>query len=195
MTPEEIAAEEAKNQRAAELLARETVKTEIRETAAALGKPELEHAFHQKRLLDETAGEPTIAEFKAFARKQMPQSTFVPPAPVPTNERTELARSLPQHGAVRGFGGDAEKAFRFGQWFIGVAGKEGAKESARQFCIEKGIVRSFAEGVNETGGFLVPEEFEPISSCFAKATAYFARTRRSCRCHPATALTRDRSAA
>lgn len=159
MTLEEIAAEEAKNQRAAELLAREAVKTEIRETAAALGKPELEHAFHQKRLLEAIEGEPTVAEFKAFARSQMPATPSVPVAPVAAGTQIELARSLPQHGAVRGFGGDAEKAYRFGQWIAAIAGREGAKDNARKFCVEKGIVRSFAEGVNETGGFLVPEEF------------------------------------
>lgn len=36
--------------------AAQIVKDEIRDTAAALGKPELEHAFFQKRLLDEIAG-------------------------------------------------------------------------------------------------------------------------------------------
>lgn len=165
MTPEEIAAEEANNTRTAEQIAREQVRDEITATATVLGRAELAAEFHRERLLNETAGEPTVAEFKAFARKKLagvaPQIPTESPEAVATRSgvKVELARTLPQHGAVRGFGGDAEKAYRFGQWMIALAGREGTREAARKYCVEHGIVRSFAEGVNETGGFLVPEEF------------------------------------
>lgn len=72
--------------------------------------------------------------------------------------RVELARSVPRH-SVRNFTGEdaAEKAHRFGQW---VLGGPGGKAHARRWCIERGLIdRAMSEGVNEKGGYLVPEEF------------------------------------
>lgn len=176
MTPEEIAAaaaaEEAKkNQRSPEQIAREATAAEIRETAKALGKPELEAAFYQKRLLDETAGDPNVDEFKAFARKAIATAS---PSPSPMNPadqalmqggvRTELGRSIPRHGAITAFKGDdaAKQAFRFGQWALGRAlfdPNNSASVAARKYCDDHGLTRAMGEDVNDLGGYLVPTEF------------------------------------
>lgn len=68
-----------------------------------------------------------------------------------------LARTLPRFGTLRNFTGDngAERAYRFGQWFLAIRGVK----SAMDFCDKEGITRAMSEGVNESGGFLVPEEF------------------------------------
>ncbi len=181
-TAEEIAAENAAAEAArAAAPAVETpaqiVKREITETAAAVGLPDSVAKFYQKRLLEETAGEPTVAEFKAFARTLIPASVRVPgESPqsaairqgVPA-DKIQLARSLPRYGTLKSFSGDnaAERAYRFGQWLIATRGiaagvtNEGAFKRAADFCRENGIVlsRAMGEGVNESGGFLVPEEF------------------------------------
>ncbi len=71
-----------------------------------------------------------------------------------------LARIIPRHGRIANFTGDnaAEKAYRFGQWLM--AGPLG-NEKSRRFCEENGLMvtRAMSEGVNEKGGFLVPDEF------------------------------------
>jgi HK97 family phage major capsid protein/HK97 family phage prohead protease len=81
----------------------------------------------------------------------------------------QLARTLPRYGTLRNFTGPdaAERAHRFGQWVLGIRGissglsAEGGFARAAAFCKENGIVltRAMSEGVNESGGFLVPEEF------------------------------------
>lgn len=72
----------------------------------------------------------------------------------------ELARTLPRHGELRNFRGDgaAERAYRFGQFLMAsVLGNT----KARDFCSTNGIAlnRAMGESVNETGGYLVPDEF------------------------------------
>jgi len=108
----------------------------------------------------------TLDDVRTAIRQTLTSSATAPAPIAPEQQATienrgvvQLARSLPQHGTVRGFGGNAEKAYRFGQWIAAIAGREGTKESARRFCLDQGIVRSFAEGQNENGGYLVPEEF------------------------------------
>lgn len=70
------------------------------------------------------------------------------------------ATIVPRYGKLRSFTGeDAEtRAFRFGQWVL--AGPMGNRTAA-QWCQQNGVMLSRAqtEGVNEKGGFLVPEEF------------------------------------
>ncbi|MFT3745451.1 MAG: phage major capsid protein [Pyrinomonadaceae bacterium] len=75
--------------------------------------------------------------------------------------RVEYARSIPRYGRLRSFTGpDAEqRAHRFGQWVL--AGPMGNR-SAQMWCQQNGVMLSRAaqiEGVNEKGGFTVPEEF------------------------------------
>lgn len=165
MTPEEIAAaaaaeEAARNQRTPAQIARE----EISEAANALGKPELAPAFHQKRLLDGIESEPTLNEFKAFARTQIPANVPVPVMDPTTAARMggggqdiELARSVPRYGQLRNFQ-SPERAYRFGQFLM--ASILGNAKS-REFCSQNGIAlsRAMGESVNETGGYLVPDEF------------------------------------
>ena len=166
MTPEEIAAEEAKNKRSAEQLVRD----EISEMAKVLGSPDLAAEFHQKRLLDEVSGEPTVAEFKAFARKKLagvaPQVPAESPEAVATRAgvKIELARSIPRHGKITAFKGEraAETAYRFGQWLLGRALYDpnfATCVKAREFCESNGLVRAMGENTNEGGGASVPPEF------------------------------------
>jgi len=91
------------------------------------------------------------------------------PTPMPTPETpqaiaqragVQLAVTVPRHGTIRSFTGEraAEKAYRFGKWILGgPLGRRGAGE----WCAANGlsITRDQSEGVNEAGGFLVPEEF------------------------------------
>ena len=72
----------------------------------------------------------------------------------------ELARSIPRYGRLRAFKGEGaeERAFRFGQFILG--GPIGDAK-AREFCKTHGLElkRAQSEGLNEKGGFLVPEDF------------------------------------
>src|SRR5204863_1897201 len=60
-------------------------------------------------------------------------------------------------GKLQSFIGEngAERAYRFGQFVLACRGIK----SAIDFCAKEGITRAMSEGVNESGGFLVPEEF------------------------------------
>lgn len=73
---------------------------------------------------------------------------------------TELARSIPRYGRLKAFKGEGaeERAFRFGQFILG--GPVGDAK-AREFCQTHGLElkRAQSEGLNEKGGFLVPEDF------------------------------------
>jgi HK97 family phage major capsid protein len=75
-------------------------------------------------------------------------------------QHVQLARSIPRYGSLKGFTGEGaeERAFRFGQWVLG--GPLG-NQAARQWCQENGLMLRSAqvEGINEKGGYLVPEEF------------------------------------
>ena len=51
----------------------------------------------------------------------------------------------------------AEKAFRFGQFLLGISGRQ----KSLNWCISNGVfTKAHTETVNSAGGFLVPEEFE-----------------------------------
>lgn len=75
-------------------------------------------------------------------------------------QNVQLARSLPRYGQLRAFKGEGaeERAYRFGQFIL--AGPLGVN-SAREFCRTQGlkIERAQSEGLNEKGGYLVPEDF------------------------------------
>lgn len=73
-------------------------------------------------------------------------------------------------GRVKNFSGatereKAEKAYSFGQWFMGINGSR----KAREFCESRGIMfvkesggietKVHQEGTNTTGGYLVPDQF------------------------------------
>lgn len=89
------------------------------------------------------------------------------PAPLPPPEDpaaqafrqggVELARSVPRFGQLRNFK-EPERAYRFGQFLM--ASILGNAKS-RDFCSTNGIAvtRAMGESVNETGGYLVPDEF------------------------------------
>lgn len=174
-TPDAPVVEPPTVTRTAADIARESVLREIDAVAAAIGLPDAATKFHQKRLLEQIAGDPTVEEFKAFARTLVPASTFVPPADAATVAARNgaptdgLARILPRHGRIHNFSGaneaeKAERAYRFGNWFL--AGPMARKidgsqllDTARTFCKQNGLTRTINESVNADGGFLVPEEF------------------------------------
>jgi len=147
--------------------AAQIAREEIGEAANALGKPELAPAFHQKRLLDGIESEPTLNEFKAFARTQIPANVPVPVMDPTTAARmggggqeVELARTLPRFGKLKAFKGEGaeRRAHDFGQFVL--AGPLGSVK-AREFCSNHGIKieRAQSEGLNEKGGYFVPEDF------------------------------------
>lgn len=75
-------------------------------------------------------------------------------------QNVQLARSVRRYGSLKSFAGpDAEeRAYRFGQFLL--AGPIGNAKS-RDWCKANGLslARAQSEGVNEKGGYLVPEEF------------------------------------
>lgn len=115
-----------------------------------------------------TAGDKANREgFMAFLRSRQPQSTRVLPLPAAEEAarqggpRVEFARSVPRYGKLQAFKGEGaeERAYRFGQWVL--AGPMGNRAAAT-WCQQNGVFLTRAgqlEGINEKGGFLVPEEF------------------------------------
>ncbi|MBK9162882.1 MAG: phage major capsid protein [Acidobacteria bacterium] len=76
-------------------------------------------------------------------------------------QRIEFARSIPRYGKLRAFKGEGaeERAYRFGQWILG--GPLG-NNASRNWCQQNGLMITRAaqvEGINEKGGYTVPEEF------------------------------------
>ncbi len=107
---------------------------------------------------------PSVDGMRAVVRAARPDTAVLPaadPADVAAiyGGITEYARSVPRV-RLQGFTGDraAERAHGFGQWLLG--GPFGNR-SARQWCEERGLIlrRSQNAGLNEKGGFLVPEQF------------------------------------
>ncbi len=113
----------------------------------------------------------TVAGFMEIARKNSPLSK---PGENPTPRLSaqeeayrqgapqyygQLARSIPRVKLTAFTGEDAERrAYRFGQFILG--GPMGNRAAA-QWCQQNGVSFRAAqvEGVNEKGGYLVPEEF------------------------------------
>ena len=122
-------------------------------------------AYIRENLADNGTFTGTEAGLFAAIRAAQPPPANIPVPPVPG----QLARALPRYGTLRNFVGDnaAERAHRFGQWILAMRGvsagmsNEGAFKRSLSFCNDNGIVvsRAMSEGVNESGGFLVPEEF------------------------------------
>jgi HK97 family phage major capsid protein/HK97 family phage prohead protease len=102
----------------------------------------------------------------AIHAKRKETQTVQTPAPLAPADQAkreggiQLARTLPRYGQLRSFKGEnaEERAYRFGQFLLAsVLGNT----KAREFCSQNGIalVRAMGESVNETGGYLVPDEF------------------------------------
>lgn len=154
--------------------AADIARAEINEWASTLGGADATAARAYLRECVLSKQDPTMDGFRAALRAAAPPTV---PGPTPAaseqaardGQRAELARVIPRHGRIRNFSGateaeKAEKAFRFGNWFL--AGPmqrklDGSKllVSARAFCEEHGLTRTINESVNADGGFLVPEEF------------------------------------
>lgn len=76
-------------------------------------------------------------------------------------QRIEFARSIPRYGKLKAFKGEGaeQRAYRFGQWILG--GPLG-NNASRNWCQQNGLMITRAaqvEGINEKGGYTVPEEF------------------------------------
>ncbi|MBX3267176.1 MAG: phage major capsid protein [Acidobacteria bacterium] len=136
---------------------------EVREWGEAFGEEAAARAY-----LRAAGDKANKAGFMAFLRQQ--QQTALQTVPVLTAAeeayrqgapRYELARSVPRYGKLQAFKGEGaeEKAYRFGQFLL--AGPMG-NHAARNYCQQHGIFLTRAgqtEGINEKGGYLVPEEF------------------------------------
>lgn len=174
MTPEEIAAQEAAATRTAAPAPVVDTRTPEQETAhrasaimdfaaifADRGGPEI------ARNMLAASPDVTLDDVRTAIKDAKPTSVVVPPGETPEQRAKrenpgmqtgiELAHSLPRFGTLRNFTGEngVERAYRFGQWFLACRGVK----SAMEFCEKNGITRAMSEGVNESGGFLVPEEF------------------------------------
>jgi HK97 family phage major capsid protein len=109
-----------------------------------------------------------------LAKRRAAQAATVPPAETPATvaARTESGAARVQvvqrYQSLKAFKGDgaAERAFRFGQWFLaGPCGRFAENNSlvarAKTYAREHGLQmeRAHTESVNEDGGFTVPAEF------------------------------------
>ena len=175
MTPEEIAAQNAaaEEQRTLELAA--TRRRDVLAFADIYGERSLAEDL---LLANPNAAQEDIRLAIVAKRAAAPAPPAIPhedPADQAyrqggvTQQSVQLARSLPRYGTLRNFTGQdaAERAHRFGQWILAMRGvsagmsSEGAFKRSFDFCKANGIAvsRAMSEGVNESGGFLVPEEF------------------------------------
>lgn len=134
---------------------------ELRAWGENLKATEIADAYIRENLADN--GTFTGTKAGLFARIKAAQPAA--PATIPTvdqqaERQVTLARSIPRHGAIRSFKGEnaAEKAYRFGKFLL--AGPLGRSKHV-DWCQRNGIVltRDQEESVNESGGYLVPEEF------------------------------------
>lgn len=70
------------------------------------------------------------------------------------------AQIISRHGNLKAFTGEGgeKRAYRFGKWLL--AGPAGNR-AAGEWCQRNGVMlsRAMTEGVNEKGGYLVPDEF------------------------------------
>jgi len=120
---------------------------DARETKAQLEKVEAERKEAEERA--KRATERT--------ERHAPASTM--DKPEHTEQRTRIER-VRRYGSLRNFttGEDAEeRAYRFGQWCLAANGNQ----RSANWCAENGLeLRAHTEGVNASGGFAVPEEFD-----------------------------------
>lgn len=175
MTPEEIAAQKAAEaarsvetpRTAAQLIRDEIV--EWGDTFAKLGNSRDQKSTADYLALCAANGtEPAMDAWRAALKAATPANVQVPAMdPHTAAERNgagpqnvQLARTLPRYGKLKAFKGEhaEERAYRFGQFILG--GPLG-HENAREFCRTNGIKieRAQSEGINEKGGYLVPEDF------------------------------------
>lgn len=166
MTPEEIAAAEAAN-------ATRTAAP----AAPAAPSPEAEYVQRSKDIMEwagifgdkgteiartmlATSDKVTLEDVRAAIKAAQPPTVRVDTRMPAEQPGVQLARSIPRYGKLQAFTGDGaeERAFRFGTWIMG--GLLGS-DSARAYCAEHGLKfeRAQSEGVNEKGGYLVPEDF------------------------------------
>jgi HK97 family phage major capsid protein len=149
--------------RSADLIAAD----EIREWGRVLNEETAATEFIRSCQTGATPVIPTKeAFFAALRAKQPAPAPGLPPMdPRTAAERegaptVQLARTLPRFGRLKAFTGEGaeERAYRFGQFILG--GPLGVARS-RDFCQTNGIKleRAQSEGLNEKGGYFVPEDF------------------------------------
>jgi HK97 family phage major capsid protein len=156
-------ADEGRAQQSTTQVRTKTVEEELITLAEMLGEVELARDF----IAAGTVGEAQMTEFRAAvqAKRKKAQTPTPTEDPGTTAERSggdsvQLARTVTraQLKAFRGQDG-ARQAHRFGNFIAAALHRH---EPAIQFCREQGIQvrRAHSEGDNESGGFLVPTEFE-----------------------------------
>jgi HK97 family phage major capsid protein len=144
---------------------------ELRQLGEMLGEQELARDY----IADETK---TVAQFRAAVREKRKTAQAATPTEDPTTTAgrqggsVQIARGA-RAGRLKNFHGEnaREQAYRFGMFML--AGpmaraigevNAGLLLRAQEFCRTNGIVlsRAHSESDNETGGFLVPTEFENV---------------------------------
>ena len=143
--------------------------TEILQLGEALGETELARDFVANSTGDLAAFKRAVAEKRR--KSQTPTPTEDPAQSAERNggESVQIARGAYTGGLKSFRGKDAAKtAYRFGMFMIAgpMARAAGSKlhKRAMDFCREQGILleRAHSESDNESGGFLVPTEFEAV---------------------------------
>lgn len=151
-------------------------KKEETKTPARLGEAEEIRAFGELVGENELATEyiiedRTLAEFRAAVReKRKAKTAATQPAKEDPKEIAkrngggeQLIEVVPRNVQLKSFKGEGahEKAYRSGQWLRAVLTQS---EDAIQYCKDHNIIikRMHSGKQNETGGFLVPEEFENV---------------------------------
>lgn len=138
-----------------------SVAREINEWGKELGETDLAREFAR--------GGKSVAEFRAAVSAKDVKGTEVPPPPVETSatrqnqgNQVQLARTATRTH-LKAFRGEkaAEAAHRFGNFLSAALF---GSDDARDFCKTNGIVvkRAQSESDNESGGILVPHEFENV---------------------------------
>lgn len=96
------------------------------------------------------------SELKAI-KKPTNLPAIINPNTGTANELPSTARKYSSLKSFKGANADLQ-AYRFGQWFMASVG---ASKTASQYCADHGIeVKTLKEGINQNGGFLVPDEFD-----------------------------------
>jgi HK97 family phage major capsid protein len=135
---------------------------EVNRWGEQLGEQTLARTYLKECVIAKT--DPSKEGFFERIKAETPETPKPQPLAATEHAKREggvqLARSIPRFGRLNAFKGEgaAERAYRFGQFLMAsVLGNQ----KSREFCSQNGIpvTRAMGESVNETGGYLVPDEF------------------------------------
>lgn len=160
--------------RSAQVIERDETRSEIEKTAKVCGDPALATRYFQENIRDERAAEPTVADFKAFVRANLPPATKTP-----TMSAADVARATGSIGVGFEAGSEHVEIDRktraiVEQQTLGLTDTQMNAVFSREYreafityIRSKGQLgrlstsheRALSEGTDSEGGFLVPAEF------------------------------------